>query len=167
MSASCAVAKAVQLPEFVRIGVEVVSPDIVRNSQLAAGVVVGVAGVGVLLEVAVIAVRFLNIGLLSLKISVFLIVVHHRMQCYRITVMGTQWVHFTLLYMQDIVLSWVIAVGLTGAGIFPVYVAVKWTDVVLSDNLPELRDIRNCLAATAVSCSMEQQPNLVPRRFPP
>lgn len=60
--------------------------------------------------------------------------------------------------MQDIVLSWVIAVGSTGAGILPVYVAVKWTDVVLSDNLPELRDIRNCLAATAVSHSMEQQP---------
>lgn len=78
MSASCAVAKAVQLPEFIRIGVEVVSPDIVQNSQLAAGLVVGVAGVGVLLEVAVIAVRFLNIGLLSLKISAFLIVVHHR-----------------------------------------------------------------------------------------
>ena len=53
--------------------------------------------------------------------------------------------------MQDIVLSWVIAVGSTGAGILPVYVAVKWTDVVLSDNLLELRDIRNCLAATAVS----------------
>ena len=51
--------------------------------------------------------------------------------------------------MQDIVLSWVIAVGLTGAGILPVYVAVKWADVVLSDSLPELRDIRNCLAATA------------------
>lgn len=80
MSASCAVAKAVHLPEFVRVGVEVVSPDIVRNSQLAAGVVVGVAGVGVLLEVAVIAVRFLNIGLLSLKISAFLIVVHHCIQ---------------------------------------------------------------------------------------
>lgn len=60
--------------------------------------------------------------------------------------------------MQDIVLSWVIAVGSTGAGILPVYVAVKWTDVVLSDNLLELRDIRNCLAATAVSHSMEQQP---------
>lgn len=57
------------------------------------------------------------------------------------------------LYVQDIVLSVVIAVGLTGAGILPVYVAVKWTDVVLSDNLPELRDIRNCSAATAVSCN--------------
>ena len=57
------------------------------------------------------------------------------------------------LYVQDIVLSVVIVVGLTGAGILPVYVAVRWTDVVLSDNLPELRDIRNCLAATAVSCN--------------
>lgn len=48
-----------------------------RNSELGAGLVIGVAGAGVLLEVAVIAVRFLNIGLLSLKIDTFLIVVCH------------------------------------------------------------------------------------------
>lgn len=48
-----------------------------RNSELGAGLVIGVAGAGVLLEVAVIVVRFLNIGLLSLKIGTFLIVVCH------------------------------------------------------------------------------------------
>ena len=125
------------------------------------------AGAGVLLEVAMIAVRFLNIGLLSLKIGTFLIVV-----CPAVSTL-TQVVQticannvgsciLLSLYVQDIVLSVVIVVGLTGAGILPVYVAVRWTDVVLSDNLPELRDIRNCLAATAVSCN---NPTLQPHNL--
>ena len=66
VAASIAVVKALQLSDSV---------DVVRNSVVAAGLVIAVAGVGVLVEGGVLGVRFLNLGLLSIKISIFLIVV--------------------------------------------------------------------------------------------
>lgn len=74
-AAIIAVVKAVQIPDLVS------TADVVRNSKAVAGLVIAVVFVGVLVEVGVLVVRFLNFGLLIIISSIFLIIVRDTRQC--------------------------------------------------------------------------------------
>jgi len=75
IAAIIAVVKAVQIPDSVN------TTDVVRNSKAVAGLVIAVVCVGVLVEVGVLVVRFLNFGLLIIISNIFLIIVRDMRQC--------------------------------------------------------------------------------------
>ena len=54
--------------------------DLERNTYGSGGWVIGITGLAIILEVVLIILRFCNIGLINLKIKVFLIIVSTRVQ---------------------------------------------------------------------------------------